>query len=166
MNRVARDITAKQLFSLEGHGESFRRTIDLEELAGTGRFGIDLERESIRVAQKACDVKLRVLEADPRLQQVRVRLEVKASEAAAEGSDTRASFDVGFLDFPMIDNTRLANGLRCAVTLSTFTTESADLTTICFPAEYASLKDRPYYDEVIHKLQDAAREAREGRPAR
>ena len=82
------------------------------------------------------------------------------SEAAEEG-DTRASFDVSFFDFPMIDNTRLANGLRCAVTLSAFSPESADLTTICFPAEYASLKDRPYYDEVIHKLQEAAREARE-----
>jgi len=61
-------------------------------------------------------------------------------------------FDVGFFDFPMIDNTRLANGLRCAVTLSAFTAASADLTTICFPGEYASLKDRPYYDEVIQRL--------------
>ena len=166
VNRVARDITAKQLFSLEGHGESFRRTIDLEELASTGRFGIALDGESIRIGDRACEVHLRVLEVDPRLQQLRVRLEVKAPEETAEGSDTRASFDVGFFDFPMIDNTRLANGLRCAVTLSTFTPESADLTTICFPAEYASLKDRPYYDEVIQKLQDAAREARGDGPAR
>jgi hypothetical protein len=27
--------------------------------------------------------------------------------------------------------------------------------TVCFPGEYASLKDRPYYDEVIQKLRDA-----------
>jgi hypothetical protein len=46
-----------------------------------------------------------------------------------------------------------------------FTPESADLTTTCFPAEYASLKDRPYYDEVIHKLQEAARLDREEGPA-
>jgi hypothetical protein len=28
---------------------------------------------------------------------------------------------------------------------------------VCFPGEYASLKDRPYYDEVIQKLQEASR---------
>jgi len=41
------------------------------------------------------------------------------------------------------------------VTLSAFTDEAADLTTICFPGEYASLKDRPYYDEVIPSPQAA-----------
>ena len=166
LNRVARDITAKQLFSLEGHGQSFRRSVDLEELSSTGRFGIDVEGEAINVDGRSCEVDLRILEVDPRLQQLRVRLEVKSRKgsaaAGAAESDTRATFDVGFFDFPMIDNTRLANGLCCAVTLSTFTPESADLTTTCFPAEYASLKDRPYYDEVILKLQEAAREAREG----
>jgi len=166
LNRVARDITAKQLFSLEGHGQSFRRNVDIEELSSTGRFGIDVEGEAINVDGRTCEVGLRILEVDPRLQQLRLRLEVKSPEGSATGgaagSDTRATFDVGFFDFPMIDNTRLANGLRCAVTLSTFTPESADLTTTCFPAEYASLKDRPYYDEVIHKLQQAAQEAREG----
>ena len=88
-------------------------------------------------------------------------MEVKAPEGSAEGSDTRATFDVGFFDFPMIDNTRLANGLKCAVTLSAFTHSNADLTTTCFPAEFASLKDRPYYDEVIHKLQTSTQAAAE-----
>jgi len=32
---------------------------------------------------------------------------------------------------------------------------AADVTTVCFPGEYASLKDRPYYDEVIQKLREA-----------
>ncbi len=55
-----------------------------------------------------------------------------------------------------------------AVTLSNFSPDLADLTTVCFPGEYASLKDRPYYDEVIQKLQDAARQEEDpaGRPAR
>jgi len=166
INRVARDITSKQMFALEGHGDSFRRTVDLEELVSTGRFGIPLEGETIEVEGRSCAVGLRVLEVDRRLQQVRVRLEVESPDGAAGQTETRATFDVGFFDFPMIDNTRLANGLRCAVTLSTFTPESADVTTICFPAEYASLKDRPYYDEVIHKLQEAARDDSEGGPGR
>ncbi len=103
---------------------------------------------------------LRVLEADPTIQQVRVRIEVKDPNGAALRADTRATFDVGFFDFPMIDNTRLANGMRCAVTMGAFSPAMADLTTVCFPGEYASLKDRPYYDEVIRKLYETAAEGR------
>jgi hypothetical protein len=164
INRVARDITAKQLFSLEGHGQSFRRTLLLEEYEKTGRFGVPLEGESIDVEGRRCDVSLRVLDVDRRQQQLRLRLEVKAPEGSGDAADTRAVFDVGFFDFPMIDNTRLANGLRCAVTLSAFTAASADLTTICFPGEYASLKDRPYYDEVIQRLQRATEAEAGGAP--
>jgi hypothetical protein len=161
INRVARDITAKQLFSLEGHGQSFRRTLLLEEYEKTGRFGVPLEGESIDVEGRRCDVSLRVLDVDRRQQQLRLRLEVKAPEGSGDAADTRAVFDVGFFDFPMIDNTRLANGVRCAVTLTNFNEMAADLRTVCFPGEYASLKDRPYYDEVIQKLQQAAREAQQ-----
>jgi hypothetical protein len=156
VNRVAREITAKQLFALEGHGQSFRRTLILDEFDKTGRFGIPLDGESINVEGRRCDVDLRVLDVDRRQQQIRLRLEVKSTGGPADRGDTRAVFDVGYFDFPMIDNTRLANGLRCAVTLSALTDEAADLTTICFPGEYASLKDRPYYDEVIQRLQKSS----------
>ena len=155
LNRVAREIIAKQLFALEGHGRSFRRTVDLEELGRLGRSGVALDGESIAVGGKSCDVNLYILGADLETQQLRVRLEVKAPDNSKDSVDTRAEFYLGWYDFPMIDNTRLANGLRCAVTLSNFSSAMADVTTVCFPGEYASLKDRPYYDEVIQKLQDA-----------
>ena len=158
VNRVARDITEKQLFALEGHGDSFRRTVDFEELDTTGRYGIPVDPEDVKVNGRTCTVGMRVLEVNRRMEQLRIRLEVTAprSTDGEEPIDTRAVFDVSYFDFPMIDNTRLANGLRCAVTLAAFSPQSADLTVICFPAEYASVKDRPYYDEVIHKLQEAA----------
>lgn len=165
LNRVAREIAAKQLFALEGHGQSFRRSLDLEELRRAGRAGIPVEGESIAVGGKVCEVNLRALEANVDQQQILLRLEIQAPNGAQEAPDTRATFEVGWFDFPMIDNTRLANGLRCAVTLSAFSPASADITTVCFPGEYASLKDRPYYDEVIQKLQDATL-AEEGRSRR
>src|SRR5262245_53751734 len=103
VNRIAREITAKQLFALEGHGESFRRTVDLGELTTTGRFGISLEGESLDVEGRRCDVGLRVLGVDPKLQQLRLRLEVRTPERPSEDIETRAVFDVGYFDFPMID---------------------------------------------------------------
>ena len=155
LNRIAREITAKQLFALEGHGRSFRRTVDLDEVRSRGRSGVELDGEPIDIEGKACVVNLYILESDPEVQQLKVRLEVKAPQNSPDHVDTRAEFYLGWYDFPMIDNTRLANGLRCAVTLSNFAPSMADLTTVCFPGEYASLKDRPYYDEVIQKLQEA-----------
>jgi hypothetical protein len=157
INRVAREIAEKQLFALEGRGKSFRRTVDFEELKAAGRAGIQLEGETLEVDGKTSTVGLRVLGVNPDMEQIHLRLEVAADAGAMAGVDTRAAFEVGFFDFPMIDNTRLANGLRCAVTLNAISAAAADLTTTCFPGEYASLKDRPYYDEVIQKLQEATR---------
>jgi hypothetical protein len=159
VQRVAREMSAKQLFALEGRGQSFRRFVDLEELAAAGMAGIALEPEPIAIGDARCEVTVRVLDASPAEQRLRIRLEVTAPASATDQAvaDTRATFEVSWFDFPMIDNTRLANGLRCAVTLAAISEIGADLTGICFPGEYASLKDRPYYDEVIQTLQDAAR---------
>lgn len=155
INRVAREITAKQLFSLEGQGESFRRTVDLEALAAAGPAGIALDPEMVTIRGITEEVSLRVLKVDMEQQQLTVRLKVAAADGQPELPDSRAVFTVGFYDFPVIDNTRLANGQRCAVTLANFSPSAADLTTVCFPGEFASLKDRPYYDEVIQQLRAA-----------
>jgi hypothetical protein len=154
INRVAREITAKQLFALEGKGQSFRRTADLEALAAAGAAGIALDPEEVKVGDQSFEVGVRVLKVDLEQQQLTVRLRVTAADGSAELPDSRANFTVGFYDFPVIDNTRLPSGVRCAVTLSNFSPLAADLTTVCFPGEYASLKDRPYYDEVIQRLRE------------
>jgi len=155
INRVAREIAAKQLFALEGKGQSFRRTADLEALAAAGAAGVQLDPEAVSVGGQSFEVGVRVLKVDVEQQQLTVRMRVTAADGSAELPDSRANFTVGFYDFPVIDNTRLPSGVRCAVTLGNFSPVAADLVTVCFPGEYASLKDRPYYDEVIQKLREA-----------
>jgi hypothetical protein len=158
LDDVARETTARQLFSLEGHGDSFRRTVDLGELQRTGRFGQEIEPGSLTVNGSPLYIELRALHADIDLQQLEVRMKVSASDHGPELADSRATFHVGWYDFPLIDNTRLANDMRCAVTLSAWSASHADLTTTCFPGEFASLKDRPYYDEVIKKLTETQKQ--------
>jgi hypothetical protein len=154
--RVAKETTAKQLFSLLGQGKSYTRSVDFDELKEAGGAGILLDPETITIRKSTCEVRLRVLKVDNEQQQILVRLEVRFPGSQPELPDTRATFNVGFFDFPVIDNTRLANGVRCAVTLTNFSKgAAADLTTVCFPGEFASLKDRPYYDEVIQKLRES-----------
>ena len=57
----------------------------------------------------------------------------------------------------MIDNTRLSGDQRCAVVMTKFKDGSAQLTLIIFPGSHASLKDRPYYEDVINQLLEANR---------
>jgi len=149
LRRVGREIADRQRFALELRGDSFRRTVDLAELAAAGRSGVALDPATLTVDKSTSEVSLRVLEANRATEQLLLRLEVSS---AAVAEVTRAEFEVGFFDFPMIDSTRLANGHRCAVMLGAFGEETADVVTVCFPGEYASLKDRPYYDEVVRQL--------------
>jgi hypothetical protein len=62
------------------------------------------------------------------------------------------NFVVGLFDFPMIDNTRLSGGERTAVSLTALNPSVLSLALTYFPASRASLKDKPYYDEVIRDL--------------
>ncbi len=152
---MGREIGSRQLFSLEGHGRSFRRTVVFDDVSAAGKGGIALEPETISLNGHTYEVALRVLKYTPDDQLVTIRLEVKPPPNSEDKTDTRAQFDVGFFDFPLIDNTRLANGQRCAVTMTAWGKIAAELTTICFPGEYASIKDRPYYDEVVQQLRTA-----------
>lgn len=52
----------------------------------------------------------------------------------------------------MIDNTRLSNDQRCAIVLTAFGSASADITIVYFPGAYASLKEKPYYQEMVQNL--------------
>jgi hypothetical protein len=71
-----------------------------------------------------------------------------------------ATFSVSHFDFPMIDNTRLVGGQRCAVVLNNISDQSADITLVLFPGSYASLKEKPYYNEVIESVLDANKRLR------
>jgi hypothetical protein len=62
------------------------------------------------------------------------------------------SFSVGLFDFPMIDNTRLSNNQRAAVSLIALTPDVLSLKVAYFPSSRASLKDKPYYEEMTRQL--------------
>jgi hypothetical protein len=62
------------------------------------------------------------------------------------------NFSVGLFDFPMIDNTRLSNNQRAAVSLVALTSDVLSLKVAYFPSSRASLKDKPYYEEMARQL--------------
>jgi len=63
---------------------------------------------------------------------------------------------VGFFSSPMIDNTRLSNDQRVAIVLTDMNPAGAGLSLVLFPGSRASLREKPYYEEILRKLTDTS----------
>ena len=93
---------------------------------------------------------------DERQREVMVRLVVtkpitneQCQQAALDivaNREVDTNFSVGLFDFPMIDNTRLSDNQRAAVSLIALTPNVLSLKVAYFPSSRASLKDKPYYE--------------------
>lgn len=227
LQKVATEITAKQVAVLEGAGDKHDIEIDLTDKGNLILQATDLKSDSVEIYEERFDLeveteedtvsrsyRLTVLNVDSAASEIRVRLEIRtpAGEFGEDEFDTRvttirdsseteqssemevtngteqafendfavgdsaltddndgasdfeefpegeladlieAKFWVGPFDFPMIDNTRLSNDQRCAVVLKKFKYPIVALTVICFPGSHSSLKEKPYYGEIVRKL--------------
>lgn len=78
-------------------------------------------------------------------------------------TEVKRTFDLNFFNFPIVDNTRLSNNHRFALVMEEFEAENREddphlgLRAVIFPAEYASLRDRPGMKEAMELLQSAIR---------
>jgi hypothetical protein len=154
LTRVTRDVVDKQVAMLAEAGGKRDGNIIFEQLKDQPG-GVTVMDNLITVksdqdhslVQK--QVRIEVLNVNPEKQELSVRLIVRSSP---DTYDADAVFTVGFFDFPMLDNIRLPGGSRCAVVLNTFDPEFADFTFVYFPGTRASLKEKPYYDEILLNL--------------
>jgi hypothetical protein len=99
--------------------------------------------------------------ADTVRRELRVGLEIEtpAQPGVPQNAVGRytVDFDVGFFSTPMIDNTRLSNDQRVALVLSDMNQYGASLSLVYFPGSRASLREKPYYEEILRKLTDTTR---------
>jgi len=152
LQRVATEIARKQLLVLEGAGATFDRNIDLDSLK-VSSGGLPVREGTLALDGITRSFSLFIQEADETTRELKVRLEVRTPTDTLGGVETSSvEFWVGFFDFPVIDNTRLGHDQRCAVILNAFEEGSADVTLAYFPGSYASLKEKPYYQEVVQNL--------------
>jgi hypothetical protein len=162
LDRVAGEITKKQMLVLEEGGVRFDATLDTKtlEFSGGGASGAagyaakDLSIEGI-----SRNFRLEALRADPATQELDLRLTIRTPGPGGAVETTATEFWVGYFDFPMIDNTRLSRDQRCAIVLNNYDKrdDTADLTLVYFPGKYAGLREKPYYDEVVARLLAANR---------
>lgn len=157
IERVAREIARKQMIVLEGVGKKFDRTIDLT----SDPDGSTLEPATMTLEGVETTVSVDVLGVDRKNRQISVGLTLETPDPEQGRQTKSANFDVTYFDFPMIDNTRLGGGQRCAVVLNSFSDHSVDITVVLFPGEYASLKEKPYYNEVIENVLSASKKLKQ-----
>jgi hypothetical protein len=150
--KTAAEISRKQLLVLEGAGQKTDRIVDLSNFK-QNPGGFPLDDASLTLDGITRQFSIFVLAADKQTRELNVRLEIKTINGDPRNVETSvAEFWVGYFDFPMIDNTRLTQDQRAAMVLNAFEDDSADITLAYFPGSYASLKEKPYYQEVIQNL--------------
>jgi len=168
LENVAKEVAGKQIEILQESGTSEERGIDLENLQAQPE-GIrvfdkcfplhaeDVSRVAVKgqtshvgkAAENPRCIRADVMEMDPKTQGLRIRLE----STTPEGESVDQLFWVDFYDLPMVDNTRLSHDQRFAVVLRRFTETGAQLAFVYFLGSHAGLKDKPFYDDMLHQLQ-------------
>lgn len=154
LNRVAREITRKQMVILEGAGRKYDSKFKLANVPRSKKgLPVELEEAVLSLEGIEREFRLYVMQVNPETQELRIRLEVITPEqSASQFATNNVEFWVGFYDFPMIDHTRLSHDQRVAITLSNFEEGYANITLVYFPGAYAGLKEKPYYQEVVKEL--------------
>ena len=114
-------------------------------------------------------VRINILDYDTNDASVKVRLTIITNypgKNKAPEMQCQTDFTVNYFEFPMIDNTRLKNDMRLAVVLNNLFSEPRfnksgqpagksnriELKVIYFPGSRSSLKEQPYFDDIVSKL--------------
>ena len=152
LEKIAREVARKEMVVLEGVGKSFERTVEFEDVAKSPG-GLALEPAKLTLNGIDREFAIVVKKVDVNRKELQIRLEVRTHRGSSGDYDTdEAEFWSGFFDFPMIDHTRLSHDQRCAVVVRNFGKSSARIALVDFPGSYASLKEKPYIQEMIKDL--------------
>lgn len=169
LERVAKEVTSKQLASLGDGGIKQEVWVTFEAIDKNPQNdavkvidGVLLapdyddknSADQINRAVPTRKVYLDVFGYDKARRTLDVQLDV-SNEGSGE-TELSVNFEVGFYDFPMIDNSRLPGGHRVSVALQDWEPGShVQLALAYFPGSRASLKEKRFYEEIVKQLQSA-----------
>ena len=158
LSELSRQVTRKQMLVLESSGRRHEWTVVFSDTLTAGTASeqlpdIELELDGVR---RRFRVTLSRADTVRRNLQVSLEIETPAQPGVPPNAVGRynVDFDVGFFSTPMIDNTRLSNDQRVALVLTDMNQYGASLSLVYFPGSRASLREKPYYEEILRKLTD------------
>jgi hypothetical protein len=153
LKRMAAEVNRREGDLLESAGDSREWDVNLDSVPRTEGPSLRLDDATLTVDSVTRVFRLSAVGVDPARQELKLRLEVITPDTTADRKPEQATFTVGFFDFPMVDNTRLSRDQRCAVVLQQFDSSNAHIRLLYFPGSRASLRERPYYEEILENLQ-------------
>lgn len=160
LSELAREVTRKQMIVLESGGKRFDWTVLLSDSLMDGSGSVQLEDVELALDGITRRFRVTVARADTATRELRLGLEISTPAQptlpAAAAGRYNVEFDLGFFSTPMIDNTRLSNDQRVAIVLTDMNQYGAGLSLMYFPGSRASLREKPYYEEILRKLADTA----------
>jgi len=166
--KMAGDVTSKQISSLEGAAASETMFItfpsdSIKYKPGLSQdFAMDWKDSKVfydtikagnsnSVYKRVVFLKASGFNVDEKT--VNVRLDIETSLNDKFINMVTQEFTIDYFQFPMIDNTRLSNDMRCAVVMRDFDFPNfIEVGILYFPGSHSSLKEKPYYDDVVKKL--------------
>ena len=155
---LAREVTRKQLITLEAGGHRANYTVIFSDSLLQGRKSETLEDAELSLDGIKRRFRTTVFRVDTVQRTAHMGLEIETAEqpgvSQLSAGRYAVEFDVGFFSTPMIDNTRLSNDQRVAVVLTDMNSAGASLSLVYFPGSRASLREKPYYEELLKKLSD------------
>jgi hypothetical protein len=155
---LAREVTRKQLIVLEAGGQRSNYTVIFSDSLMDGSKSETLEDAELTLDGIQRRFRITVFKVDTVQRSARMGLEIETPQQTGvsqlSAGRYAVEFDVGFFSTPMIDNTRLSNDQRVAVVLTDMNPAGASLSLVYFPGSRASLREKPYYEEILKKLAD------------
>lgn len=157
---LAREVARKQMLVLESGGRRKDWTVVFSDSLVEGTAPVQLEDAELTLDGVRRRFRVTISKADTIASELKVALEVDTPVQPGVPADAvgrySVEFDVGFYSTPMIDNTRLSNDQRVAVVLSDMNRYGASMSLMYFPGSRASLREKPYYEEILRKLADTS----------
>lgn len=166
--KMAADVISKQISSLEGAStrETMFITFPVDSTpprpGPSGEMNMDWKDskvfyDTVKVGGTGNVYKrvvfLKALGYNVEEKTVNVRLDIETSLNDKYINMVTQEFTIDYFQFPMIDNTRLSNDMRCSVVMRDFDYPNfIEVDILYFPGSHSSLKEKPYYDEVVKKL--------------
>ena len=146
LERVASEVIDKQLATLADGGVLTTFSLSFDQL---DRGGVSLDERLYPIRADQPELKeqryifVEALYSNPEAREIKVRLE-SGSPDDRFNPEVDIVFNVGFFDFPMIDNTRVSHSQRIGIALRRWSDYGAELALIYYPG---------IYDEVLDQLQ-------------
>jgi hypothetical protein len=151
---IAREIVDKQEAMLSQVEEG---RIFVAEASEGGQGGIMVPAAD-KPAYRGHRLGVSVFEVDKERQYAVLQVEDLPEGRNDIGTVVKVRFKLNYYDTPFIDNTKLSNNVRFAITLQEIGTVEAErnnivkMKIIFFPETFMSSRDRPYLEEMLQQL--------------